>query len=264
MKLRKILCILSASLLLLLAGCSREPAEEVTWYTKEQVRTFFGTQTTRDVYEYNEDWSTGSITTYVDDALKSTITYEHTETGYITHGVGQDGAEETMEVIVTRDDAGNAIRTEQYVNGQLSSVSESTFDENGNRLTFNTHVLEPDLYLRTETEYDADGKKLRETTDNGYAVTTIEYTYDSKGRLVKEIGTDSPAWTEYTYAKNDTVQTASFYDENGNLSGTQVTTYDPYGNALLRESFDANGEVTITMAFSYISTDGRTSSGIAG
>jgi len=264
MKLRKILCILSASLLLLLIGCSQEPAEDATWYKKEEFRTFFGTQTTRYVYEYNDDWSTGSITTYIDDELYSTITYEHTEIGYITHGVGQDGTEETLEVIVTRDEAGNAVRTEQYVNGQLSSTSESTFDDKGNMLTFDTHVLEPDLYLRTETEYDSDGKKLRQTTDNGYAVTTTEYTYDSKGRLIKETGTDSPGWTEYSYSKNGTVQTATFYDENGAVSGTQVTTYDQYGNVLLLETFDASGAETMTMAYSYVSTDGRTSSGIAG
>ena len=53
MKLRKIICILLITLLLLLTGCTQEPAEDVTWYTKEQVRTFFGTQTTRSVYEYN-------------------------------------------------------------------------------------------------------------------------------------------------------------------------------------------------------------------
>ena len=41
MKLRKILCILSASLLLLLIGCSQEPKEDIAWHTKEQVRTFF-------------------------------------------------------------------------------------------------------------------------------------------------------------------------------------------------------------------------------
>lgn len=264
MNFRKYACILLSLLLLLLTGCSQEPSEDATWYKKEEFRTFFGTQTTHYVYEYNDDWSTGSITTYIDDELYSTVTYEHTETGYITHGVGQDGTEETMEVIVTRDEAGNPIRTEQYVNGQLSSVSESTFDDEGNRLTFDTHVVEPDLYLRTETVYDAAGKKLRETTDNGYTVTTTEYTYDAEGRLIKETGTDSPGWTEYTYAKNAPVQTAAFYDENGNLSGTRITTYDPYGNVLLQETFDANGEETMTMAFSYISTDGRTSSGIEG
>jgi len=82
--------------------------------------------------------------------------------------------------------------------------------------------------------------------------------------LIKETGTDSPGWTEYSYSKNGTVQTATFYDENGAVSGTQVTTYDQYGNVLLLETFDASGAETMTMAYSYVSTDGRTSSGIAG
>lgn len=263
MKLRKILCILSASLLLLLTGCTQELQEDVTWYTKEQVRTFFGTQTTRSVYEYNEDWSTGSITTYVDGALESTVTYEHTETGYITRGI-QDGVEDVMEVVITRDDAGNAVHTEQYLNGQLSSSADSTFDEKGNMLTYHTHVVEPDLYLKQETEYDSNGNKIKLTVDNGYMVTVTEYTYNSQGRLVKESSPNSNSRTEYTYSDGGKLETALIYGENGELTNKRISTYDDYGNMLLQETYDAEGNVMLTTALSYISTDGRTSSGIAG
>jgi len=263
MKLRNTLCILSASLLLLLAGCTQEPQEDVTWYTKEQVRTFFGTQTTRSVYEYNEDWSTGSITTYVDGELESTVTYEHTETGYITRGV-QDGVEDVLEVVITRDEAGNAVHTEQYLNGQLSSTADSTFDEKGNMLTYGTHVVEPDLYLQQKTEYDADGNKIRVIVDNGYGLTITEYTYDSQGRLVKESSPNSNSRTEYTYSDGGKLETALIYGENGELTNKRISTYDDYSNMLLQETYDAEGNVMLTTALSYISTDGRTSSGIAG
>lgn len=263
MKLRNNFCILLAALLLLMAGCSQAPEEDVTWYMKEEIRTFFGTQTTRYVYEYNNDWSTGSITTYVDGQLESTVTYEHTETGYITRGI-QDGVEDVMEVVITRDEAGNAIHTEQYLNGQLSSSADTTFDEQGNMLTYDTHVVEPDLHLHQETEYDSNGNKTKMTVDNGYGLTVTEYTYDLHGRLVKESSPDSNSWTEYTYEDGGNVQTTLYYGENGELVNKRITTYDDYGNALLQETYDAEGNIVISAARSYVSTDGRTSSGISG
>ena len=259
MKLRKILCILSASLLLLMAGCSQTPEEDVTWYMKEDIRTFFGAQTTRYVYEYNDDWSTGSITTYENGEMLGTITYEHTESGYIT----QDG-DDVTEVIYTKDDAGNVTHTENYLNGQLSSATDCTFDEKGNMLTYHTHVVEPDLYLKQETEYDSNGNKIKLTVDNGYMVTVTEYTYDSQGRLVKESSPSSNSRTEYTYSDGGKQETALIYGENGELTNKRVSTYDDYGNMLLQETYDAEGNVMLTTALSYISTDGRTSSGIAG
>lgn len=186
MKLRKIICILLTTLLLLMAGCSQTPEEDVTWYMKEDIRTFFGAQTTRYVYEYNDDWSTGSITTYENGEMLGTITYEHTETGYITRGI-QDGVEDVMEVVITRDDAGNAVHTEQYLNGQLSSSADSTFDKNGNMLTYHTHVVEPDLYLKQETEYDSNGNKIKLTVDNGYMVTVTGIHLQQPGPSCKGI-----------------------------------------------------------------------------
>ena len=259
MKLRKHILILTSILLLLLTVCSKAPEETVTWYMKEDFRTFFGTQTTHYVYEYNEDWSTGSITTYENGELLGTITYEHTETGYIT----RDG-DAVTEVVISSDDAGNAVHTENYLNGQLSGTADSTFDDQGNMLTCDTYFVEPEMHLHQETEYDTRGNKIRMSVDNGYAVSVTEYTYDIKGRLVKESNPDSNTRTEYTYSGGGKVQTALSYSGNGEVTGKRVTTYDEYGNALLQENYDAEGNLVMSAVRSYVSTDGRTSSGIEG
>ena len=263
MKLRKTLCILAASLLLLITGCSREPNEDVTWYMKDNVRTFFGGQTNRQVYEYNEDWSTSSVTMYDNEVLSVVQTYEITETGYILRAT-QDGVEETLEVVVTKDENGNVTHTEQYANGVLTTIAESTYDAQGNLLTYTAQLPEADMTLRQEFTYDSQGNKIRAVSDSGYGASTTEYTYDSQSRLVNESSPDSNSWTEYTYSNDGKVQTALYYDENGELSNKSVTTYDNYGNVLTVETYDAEGNITLTSAFSYISTDGRTSSGIAG
>lgn len=259
MKLRKSLCIFAASLLLLLAGCSKAPEEDVAWYMKEDIRTFFAVQTTLYVYEYNEDWSTGSITVYENGEMLGTIIYEHTKNGYIT----RDG-DDVTEVIYTKDEAGNATHTENYLNGQLSSTTDCTFDDKGNMLTYDTYLVEPEMHLHQQTEYNAQGNKVRMTIDNGYTTSVTEYTYDSQGRLKTESNPDSNSRTEYRYTDSGKVQTALSYDGTGELTGKSVTTYDEYGNALLQESFDAEGNLVMSSARSYISTDGRTSSGIGG
>lgn len=259
MKLRKIICILLTTLLLLLTGCTRESAEEVTWYMAEDIRTFYGTQTTRYVYAYNEDWSTGSISVYENDEMLGTITYEHTETGYIT----RDG-DDVTEVIYTKDDAGNVIHTENYLNGQLSGTTDCTFDEKGNMLTYDAYFVEQDMHLHQETEYDDQGNKIRMTVDNGYATTVTEYTYDPQGRLAQESTPDSNARTEYSYTDGGRIQTALSYIGTSEVAGKRITTYDEFGNALLQESYDAEGNLVMSAVRSYVSTDGRTSSGIEG
>ena len=102
------------------------------------------------------------------------------------------------------------------------------------------------------------------TTDNGYMITITEYSYDSQGRLVKESSPNSNSRTEYTYSDGGKLETALIYGENGELTNKRISTYDDYGNMLLQETYDAVGNVMLTTTLSYISTDGRTSSGIAG
>lgn len=256
--------VLTALLLLGINACSQDPQEDVTYYMKELVHTYTDGQTSRSVYEYNEDWSTRSITTYENEDLYSTITYEMTETGYITRGTAPDGTAETMEVVITRDENDNILRTEQYVNGELSTTAEYTYDENGSMLTYSANVIDAGMSLRQEFTYDSRGNKIKVVADSGYGITTTEYTYDAQNRLVKESSPDSPSRTEYTYEDGGKLETASIYDENGELFGKRITTYDDHGNMLLREIFDANGELMMSTACSYIGTDGSTSSGIAG
>ena len=251
------------ALLGLLTACSQAPKEDVTWHIKEQVHTYSGGQTNRQVYEYNEDWSTASVTMYDNEVLSVVQTYEITETGYILRAT-RDGVEETLEVVITKDENGNVTHTEQYANGVLTTVADSTFDVQGNLLTYTARLPEADMTLCQEFTYDSQGNKVRAVSNSGYGASTTEYTYDARNRLIKESSPDDPSRTEYSYEEDGRLETALIYDENGELSGKRITTYDAYGNVLLRESFDAQGNLLMSSAFSYIGTDGSVSSGIAG
>ncbi len=263
MRKRVLSILLTILLLLALTGCSKEPDPNVKFYLTEQISTYFGTSTTRTVTEYDEDWNQSKIITWQNEELVSTVEYEVTETGYIARGT-QDGVEETLELRVTKDEDGMPLRGEQYINGELYSTSEYTYDENGNMLVFYSDMHAVGMVLRQEYTYDEMGNKIKQTDDTGYGVVTTQYEYDSQNRLVKEFSPDSPGWTEYEYSNGGKTQTAFAYDENGTLAAKMIETYDDYGNLLTREAYDASGECTYTMAYRYIGTDGTVSSGIKG
>lgn len=251
---------------LLLAGCGAKAApEEVKYYKTETIRTFFGASTSREVIEYDEEWKTTRITTYQDGAEISQVDYEYTETGLRMIGT-QNGTEEILEYIITRDKQGNPLRTEQYLNGELYNSSECTYDTAGNLLTQASTIPAANMTVTLEMKYDENGRLIKTIQDSGYAVGTTAYTYDENGRLLTETyHTEAGSGSvikEYSYSDDGLVQTALIYEADRSYSGKSVTTYDKAGNMLLAENYDADGNLTLSTACSYIGTDGTVSSGI--
>ena len=262
----KRICILSLSLLLLfLTACSDNSDTPVTYYMTEMTQSFAGSNSTRSVYEYNEDWSTSKITNYQNGEEVSQLIYEMTETGYLVSST-QDGVLETMEVIVTKDDFGNPIRTEQYQNGALYIYTDCTYDDSGNLLTYDSYMSASDMTYRMEYTYDESGNKTKLITASGSSVSITTYTYNQNHRLLLEESTveasDQVSRTEYSYSENGLVQTAATY-VNGQFSSKVITTYDTAGNKLRMEYYDSSDTLLLTTAWSYIGTDGSISSGIS-
>lgn len=262
---KKNVVILLLILSLLLVGCGTESTEDVKYYKTETIHTFFGAGTTREVNEYDEEWNLIHTTTYQDGAEVSQVDYEYTETGYRMVGI-QNGIEETLEFILTKDAQGNLLRTEQYLNGELYNASDCTYDENGNLLTQESSIPMANMTVRLEMEYDEKGNRIKTVQDNGYDIGTTTYTYDADGNLLTETyhtkTGDSTSVTEYGYSDDGLIQTALIYESDGSYSGKRITTYDKAGNMLLQEVYDANEELMTTTACSYVGTDGTISSGI--
>lgn len=262
---KRIFTVLLVFALLMLTACGSTEPEEVRYYTKEMLHTFAGGGSSRSVYEYNKDWSTRKITNYQNGEEISQVHYEMTENGYITSGT-QDGVRETMEVVITKDDQGNPIRTEQYRNGELYSTSDSTYDENGNMLTYVSDIAAADMTYRMEYTYDEAGNPTKLVSENGYSTSITEYTYNEDDKLILEVvsteGSDQTIRTEYTYSEDGLQETAMVYDGDV-VSGKRIMAYDEAGNMLLREMYDSEGELMMTTFFSYVGTDGSISSGMS-
>lgn len=247
----------------LLAGCGAEKSaepEEVKYYITERITTFSDGSSIRDTYEYDSKWNMVLGITYHDGEETSRIQYENTK--YSTKmTILQDGEEFTMEFRITYDDQGNQIRTERYVDGELSIVTECTFDEQGNRLIQTDTQVRRNDTSKLEMEYDENGNLLKMTLDGAH---NTVYTYDEKGRILKK--EEFPAeglgsYCEYSYSSDGLTKTCLIYQSNGFSAGKTIETYDTFGNMLKSESY-LGGKLSSTTVNTYVGTDRTISSGI--
>lgn len=261
---KKHVIILVLILSLLLAGCGgstpKEP-EELTFYPAERITTYSDGDSHRDTYEYDKNWNLTLGITYRNGEEVSRVQYKNTKDSTQMTFL-QDGEESTMELRLTHDEQGNETRVERYSDGELTLITECTFDEKGNRLTqTDTRVATNDV-SRHEMAYDENGNMTKMTLDGG---STTVYTYDDQGRLVKQEQLSAEGqqgnYYEYTYSTDGLTRTCLYYQSNGFPGGKTIETYDAFGNMLRSERYDGV-ELTETTLYSYIGTDGTISSGI--
>ena len=178
-------------------------------------------------YGYNVAGKVTSITT----AAGSTL-YTYDEIGRLSAVQDPDG--ETTAYAY--DQVGN-VTAISYPNGVVASFSYDSM----NRMTWVEHRkgAAPVLFAATYT-YNLAGNRIRTEEHTGR---TIDFTYDTRSRLIREAIHDSTIGDEtieYTYdavgnrlTKTDTSGTVTYtYDDNHRLTGdgTYTYTYDNNGN----------------------------------
>lgn len=183
-----------------------------------------GTRTGQTTYTYVYD-DKGNLTeekrvsVYSDGGGEEvTTTYTYNESG-----------KETLKKITFKDGDWNQAETSYHENGAVYQVRKRNSSVLGTRVT----------------EYDEQGRLLREWTEKGTngPLIDLENTYDEQGRLVKV--TRSSGADYYTY------------DEKGNLieesNGVDrvVYTYDESGNCLSATRYNLNGTVKWQRTYTY-------------
>ncbi|MGK9477649.1 RHS repeat domain-containing protein [Melioribacter sp. OK-6-Me] len=172
------------------------------------------------------------------------------------------------------DNKGKLIATEIYDSfGNLTTRKESEYDDKGNeinrriltsrnvqeeRITFqydslNHLISEREYYgenLNAEKKYYYDGNLLTKVSGynaKGQLVAEIEYVYDDKGFLIKEIQKSGSTTNEVVYN----------YDERGNLITTKnkqtfrQMNYDENNNLIEDKLFLSDGSRQYRVTFSY-------------
>ena len=241
---RKMICILLATFLLVLCGCGEKQAPENPYRIKQQIleqHSENGTQIINTEYIYDENGRLAKCNTYNDDVLWYTTQYSWDEYGNrISTETNYADGTRTKEACLTLDDRNRMIYSESLQNDQLYATSEYAYNEDGlvTKLYINRigALNGEDLKSFVDSTYDHKGNLIREDTrwepSNSKEYTL--YTYE-KGKILRTetyMSEELASYTEYTYDKTGLIQTATASKADGTLISKHITTFDEYGNEL--------------------------------
>lgn len=244
--------ILAFTLLLTLSAC--QPKTEVKYLETSVTQEFIGNMTFRTESDYDEEGTLLTFTQYMDGVETSRVEYTYTDNSIIGQ-VTQNGETGTTKQVYEKDDAGNVTHIEFYLDDALYSVSDATHDEKGNILTNTQQTISTGRITTVTYTYDERGNALTVTYEyDGGIGSVTENTYDAEGNLLTSTVSDlqGNVTSREEYSRNEAnTETVSIYDGEGKLTGTKTLTYDEAGNMLTSETFDAAGELTLRITYTY-------------
>ena len=232
---------------------------KVEWKTKESV-----TETSYDEQE-------NTISETEEDGTKTEYTYDTTSEW--TEGQPKTEVVTKGETVISKENytyskTGNLKKEEESGDPSNKSITENTYDGDGNVLESTTTVAGIET-SKTTSKYDLSGNATESATTSGDVESQEKNTYDVMGRVTKKTDPDTGEVTEYTYdelgrqiksvstlnGKSQT--TTSSYDANGTVvseTGTDgVKTdyvYDSL-NRVVKRTVTKGTSLTYTTAYSY-------------
>lgn len=211
-------------------------------------------------YIFDRQYRIDEAIIYINHEEQNRKYYEYTDTGVIIT-TGQGKTAETLEVVNQLDETGNVVKSEQYLNGEFYSSTESAFDEKGNLLT---RISNSNGYLVTEHfDYDENGKEISYICDygDGRSEETVK-SYDDAGYPVSSVTADQDGniilREEITYNIADDGFRSEFiytYDAYGNLVGSQNRNYMASGEITSIFFYDAAGKIMSSTGYGYVLVD---------
>ena len=244
--------ILAAVYLLSLTACQTET--ETKYLQTSVTQEYMGTVTLKTEIQYDSNGTQTANIQYTNGEETSRSEYSYTDNSVIIH-ITQDGESGTMKQVYEKDAAGNIIRAEMYVDEELYSVTDCTYDSRGNRLTNVQNTIAVGMTYTTTYTYDENDNPIRIVNDySSGAGSVTENTYDEKGRLSLSMIYDlegtltSKEEHKWTTETSEVVET---YDAAGNLTSTAANTYDGHGNKLTSETYDNAGKLTLRITYTY-------------
>ena len=245
------LVLICTLLLILLCGCTVRT--ELKYLETSVTHEYIGAVTLRSEMEYDEAGNQTAFIQYRDGEEFSRITYTHTD-GEILGEITQGAQAGTIRQVYEQDADGNITRLEMYVDNELYSLTESTYDTNGNVLTSVQKTIPGDITTTTTYVYDENSNPIRVTYDFDGAGTVTENSYDSAGRLVSAVTYDLlghlTARKEHTWNEAG-VELVSTYNPADERTETIAKTYDEAGNLLTAETYGPEGNLTLRTTYTY-------------
>lgn len=242
------------SILLVFTFTACQPQTETKYLQTSVTQEYVDVMTFRTESEYDDKGTLLTFTQYIDGAEISRVEYSYTDNSVIGT-ITQDGETSTMKQVYEKDEAGNIIRTEMYMDDELYSVTERTYDEKGNCLTNVQNTIADGRIYTTSYAYDENGNQTSVAYDYGEGVGTYTaniYDYDNRlaASYIKDLNgiltsTEKHSWNE------EGIETVEVYDSEGNRTSKTLIEYDEFGNILSSVTFDALGNLTSKISYTY-------------
>jgi len=216
-----------------------------SWY-REYEYNDKGQKTEEFEYASTGDLSYRQVFTY-DEAGLCTVTETHQMAPYDSSKLAS-----VLTINYTYDDRGRVILQEAYEEGVLVNYDEFTYDDHGNILSQHNEFGEDQLDLTYEYTYDSQGNMLScKEYQNGELMGTTEQTFDAENRLATSAYFDAGGMlmNRSEYVWEETTETETHYDMDGNVITSVVTTYDENGCITFQENQYSDGTVTMTEYF---------------
>ena len=183
--------------------------------------------------------------TYDENGNCTRIVCDYIKVIYTANGKWQTKKNTSVEYTYG-DVVGQPVQTTTKREGEVESVAENTYDENG-RLTMQSGT-EYDRVFSAMYQYDDSGRLVRcdkfSVSGSGQVE---EYIYDEDGKLIRQTSTDNYGNSEVKYE----------YDDNGNcikktssMSGSEYE-YDDNGNRTKAKHHNVFDDITKNMTYTY-------------
>lgn len=252
------LCIMLA-----LCACSAQEAAPQE-YVEYHVLSRYMRQPSGDVsvteYSYDENWLPLRTETRLNGEFASAVDYVYSEDKtQLTMNYSSAIYEpySTRQELAFNED-GRIIKAAVIENGEVTAVSEYSYDEAGREIKVLSRTEGYETVL--ERSYDEKGNLLCYTADTGYSVSRQDYSYDGKGRLLSiEYYQNDVLESVTKYSHEDNVRYGTVCDKDGNVQSKLMEVLDEAGNVLELERYSPSGDLQSYICTVYSASDGGVS-----
>lgn len=137
-----------------------------------------------------------------------------------------------------------SLRRNVYMAGTVNEyVNESRFDENGREISYRSFNEANEIEFETETEYDKQGRKIKEVMKDNYDQTTITYTYNELGLLI--------ASKQITAREDWLFKTEYLYDDKNRLVAINQYNFENQLDISSTYSYSVDGRQTTIITYEY-------------
>ena len=194
---------------------------------------------------YNEKYLPARDARYDDGSERGRIIdFIYDENGTIVKQIRVDG--DVVSVMeYTYDEQGHNLGMTMFIDGELVSSTEYVWN-NGLRTAVTTKMAAQNMTQKVLMTYDSNGLLLRQDSYSADSLSSYSlYAYDENGR-VKSMTTYLPDGTLYTVSTHSwegNTQTIVTADAQGAAMQTAVLTYDDARNLLTHSVYNALGDL---------------------